>query len=65
MRWPDAIRRLRETARLMVGVPDYEAFAAHRRARHPDEPVPSRADFQRLCAERRFAGEPGKGSGCC
>ncbi|MEQ1717356.1 MAG: YbdD/YjiX family protein, partial [Hyphomicrobium sp.] len=26
------------TARLMVGVPDYDAYVAHRKAMHPDEP---------------------------
>jgi Selenoprotein, putative len=26
-------------ARLMVGVPDYETYVAHRRANHPDESI--------------------------
>lgn len=63
MRWPEALRQLRRAARLMVGVPDYDAWAAHRRAHHPGEPVPSREEFRRLCAERRFSGTPGRG--CC
>ena len=29
------------TARLMIGVPDYETYVAHRRANHPQEPVMS------------------------
>jgi len=65
MRWRDALRRVAETGRLMVGVPDYERYLAHRRASHPAEPALSRAAFHRLCADRRFAGEPGRGSGCC
>ena len=31
--------RVAETARLMVGVPDYPTYVAHRRINHPDEPV--------------------------
>ncbi|HEX8571348.1 MAG TPA: YbdD/YjiX family protein [Allosphingosinicella sp.] len=56
-------KALARTARLMVGVGDYEAWAEHRRAHHPAEPVPSREEFRRMCAERRFDGRPGKG--CC
>lgn len=63
MRWRDLRSALRRTARLMVGVPDYDSWAAHRRARHPGEPVPTREEFRRLCAERRFDGAPG--SRCC
>ncbi len=28
--------RVAETARLMVGVPDYPTYVAHRKANHPD-----------------------------
>jgi uncharacterized short protein YbdD (DUF466 family) len=45
------LRRLlrlgRQAARLMVGVPDYEAYVAHRKERHPGEPVMSCAEFFR------------------
>ena len=27
------------TARLMVGVPDYQTYVEHRRQAHPDKPV--------------------------
>ena len=27
------------TARLMVGIPDYQTYADHQRAVHPDQPV--------------------------
>ena len=27
------------TARLMVGIPDYETYVEHRRTKHPGEPV--------------------------
>jgi uncharacterized short protein YbdD (DUF466 family) len=29
----------RRTARLMIGVPDYDTYVAHRRANHPDQPI--------------------------
>jgi uncharacterized short protein YbdD (DUF466 family) len=59
----ELIRATARTARLMVGIPDYDIFAAHRRAHHPLEPVPTREEFRRMCAERRFNGTPGRG--CC
>ena len=64
MHWRDAAAQVARTARLMVGVPDYEAYAAHRRSQHPDEPVMSRADFLRNRTERRF-GAGGGISRCC
>ena len=60
MRLPELLKR---TARLMVGVPDYETYAAHRRDSHPGEPVMSRAEFFADRAERRFGG--GGISRCC
>lgn len=53
------IARLRQTARLMCGVPDYETFIRHRKTTHPDEPVPSYAEFFDMCQIRRFGGGPG------
>ena len=53
------IARLRQTARLMCGVPDYETFIRHRKNTHPDEPVPSYAEFFNMCQIRRFGGGPG------
>ncbi|HEV2745769.1 MAG TPA: YbdD/YjiX family protein [Allosphingosinicella sp.] len=61
MPWREALRRAAETARLMVGVPDYGAYLAHRRARHPGEPAMTRAEFHRDCAARRYGGI----SRCC
>lgn len=52
-----------QTARLMVGVPDYEAYLAQRRRCAPHAPVMSRERFVRYCAERRLGGRgPGR---CC
>lgn len=61
MRWREAWGRAAETARLMVGVPDYEAYLAHRREAHPGEPAMSRAEFHRERTERRYGGV----SRCC
>jgi uncharacterized short protein YbdD (DUF466 family) len=63
MRWREALAAAARTARLMVGVPDYDAYVAHRKGMHPDEPVMSRAEFLRERTERRF-GAVGTGR-CC
>jgi uncharacterized short protein YbdD (DUF466 family) len=52
-----------QMARLMVGVPDYETYLARRRQAGGRQPLLSRGEFVRRCAERRLAGRgPGK---CC
>ena len=56
---------LTKTARLMVGVPDYEAYAAHRAKMHPGEPVMSREDFFRERQASRYGVNGGKISRCC
>ena len=65
MRWPELLSRLREAGHLMVGLPDYDRYRAHRAAEHPDEPVMSRAEFHRHCTERRFGGGAGRINRCC
>jgi len=54
-----------QTARLMVGVPDYENYVAHRKAHHPAEPIMSYADFFRDRQNARYACERGRFKGCC
>lgn len=54
-----------QTARLMVGIPDYEAYAVHRRAHHPTEPVMSYPEFFRERQKARYATEKGRLRGCC
>jgi uncharacterized short protein YbdD (DUF466 family) len=56
-------RLFRQTARLMVGIPDYETYVAHRRAHHPGEPVMSYEAFFRERQASRYAG--GRMRGCC
>ncbi|TFI59496.1 YbdD/YjiX family protein [Sphingomonas parva] len=65
MRWRDGLKAAARAARLMVGVPDYEVYAAHRRAAHPGEPVMSRAEFHRERTERRYGGGPDRIGRCC
>jgi uncharacterized short protein YbdD (DUF466 family) len=58
-------RRAVQTARLMVGIPDYDTYVAHRRAHHPSEPVMSYAEFFRERQAARYGGKGGSISRCC
>ncbi len=58
-------RQVRRTARLMVGMPDYDAYVAHRQARHPGEPVMTYAEFFRDRQDSRYGAKGGKISRCC
>ena len=50
------------TARLAVGIPDYDAYVRHLRLHHPDWAPLDRADFVRERLEARY----GRGrSRCC
>jgi uncharacterized short protein YbdD (DUF466 family) len=63
MRWREGLKQAARTARLMVGLPDYDSYATHRRSAHPGEPVMSRAEFHRERTERRYGdGATGR---CC
>jgi len=54
-----------QTARLMVGVPDYETYVAHRRQHHPGQPIMSYVEFFRERQHARYACERGRLRGCC
>ena len=54
-----------QTARLMVGIPDYETYVTHRRAHHPGEPVMSYAEFFRNRQDARYGDGPGRITRCC
>jgi uncharacterized short protein YbdD (DUF466 family) len=56
------IGRLRETARLMVGQPDYEAYLAHMATRHPERAPMTRVQFFRDREQARYGA---KGGGRC
>ena len=57
--------RVVQTARLMVGVPDYENYVRHQRMKHPGEPIMSYEEFYRERVEARYAIGKGKFRGCC
>jgi len=60
-----ACEMVAQTARLMVGVPDYETYVAHRRTNHPDQPVMTYEAFFRERQEARYAVGKGRFRGCC
>ncbi len=55
---------LGQTARLMVGVPNYETYVAHQRSQHPDQPVMDYESFFRERQEARYGGK-GRVGRCC
>ena len=57
--------RVAETARLMVGVPDYETYVAHRRENHPGQPLMTYEEFFRERQEARYSIKKGRLRGCC
>jgi uncharacterized short protein YbdD (DUF466 family) len=56
---------MRQGAKLMVGQPDYDAYVAHRKTRHADEPIMTREEFFLERQASRF-GEGGRAAfRCC
>ena len=55
-------QRAVQGARLMVGVPDYDAYVAHLREKHPDVRPLTRDDFLRAAQAKRYGRG---GSRCC
>ncbi|WP_332767576.1 YbdD/YjiX family protein [Phenylobacterium sp.] len=53
-----------EGARLMVGVPDYQAYCAHVARSHPNAPPMTSAEFFRDRQDARYRGDQG-GFRCC
>ena len=60
----ETLRRVRETAHLMVGLPDYDRYVAHIQSHHPDATVMTRAQFVDERTTKRFGGGNGM-SRCC
>ncbi len=54
---------LRRTARLMVGLPDYDAYRAHMAHHHPNATAMTRTQFFRDRQEARYGGK--NGGRCC
>lgn len=55
-------RRLRQSLRLMVGVPEYDTYVAHMRDMHPHLPVMSYQQFFRERQEAKYGERVGR---CC
>ena len=53
------------TARLMIGIPDYETYLEHRRTKHPGEPFMTYEEFFRERQDSRYAIGKGKFNRCC
>lgn len=60
-----ALRSIAQTARLMVGVPDYEKYVEHRQTSHPGEPIMSYEAFFVERQANRYGVGSGKISRCC
>jgi len=58
-------KRLREGARLMIGVPDYDTYVAHMREAHPGQPAMSYAEFFRERQSARYGEGSPRGFRCC
>lgn len=56
------IQYVAQGMRLMVGIPAYDAYVAHMKKSHPDQPVMSYETFFRERQEARYGG---KISRCC
>ena len=56
-----AWRSLSRAARMAIGIPDYEAYVAHMRVRHPDHAPMSREAFFAERLQARY----GRGSSRC
>jgi uncharacterized short protein YbdD (DUF466 family) len=54
-----------QTARLMIGIPDYQTYLEHRRAFHPQDPVMTYEEFFRERQDARYAVGKGRFRGCC
>lgn len=59
------LRRAAETARLMIGVPDYRTYVRHRLTVHPEEAIMTYEEFFRDRQMVRYTAGKGRFKGCC
>lgn len=59
------LRGAAQTARLMVGVPDYETYVDHRRNHHPGEPIMTYEQFYVDRLNARYTIDKDRLRGCC
>lgn len=60
-----AVHGATRTARLMIGIPDYQTYVRHRQTFHPAEPIMTYEEFFRERQESRYAVSRGRFRGCC
>ena len=60
----DLARWAKRTARLLIGIPDYETYVARHKLTYPDEPVMTYEEFFRDRQKARYAFDKGKIRGC-
>lgn len=58
------IRRIAQTARLMVGVGDYQQYLRHMQLHHPDVAAMTESAYFRYCQESRYPGKDGSIKRC-
>ena len=58
-------RLVLQTARLMVGIPDYQTYVRHQQTLHRGEPVMTYAEFFRERQAACYAVEKGRVRGIC
>lgn len=58
-------RRMRDSARLMAGLPSYDGYLAHARAAHPEREPMSYAEFVRDRQDARYGAGGRGGFRCC
>jgi uncharacterized short protein YbdD (DUF466 family) len=58
-------KKLRHGASLMIGQGDYDAYAAHRVATHPEESLMTREEYFLARQARRFGEGGERGFRCC
>lgn len=60
-----SLKKLTNSARLMVGQGDYEAYAEHMRRNHENLTILTPAEFFRNREEARFGGDGRRAFRCC
>lgn len=56
---------LGQAARMLVGMPDYDAYVEHMQHKHPEKPLMSYEAFFRERQEARYGGRKGRPVRCC
>ena len=53
------LAQIRRGFRQLFGIPDFERYCEHLRAKHPGTPMPSEREFHAMAIDRRYgAGRP-------